>query len=555
MSANRIAQPLLPWGLFASRHSGALWSRRLLIAMLAIPVLLPCLWLLGTWTAPQPEVWTHLARHVLPNAAWQTLALASGVAAFVLLLGTSSAWLVARFDFPGRNILQWALLLPLALPPYVMAFAWLGLVDYFGLPATLLRAAGIEAWPMLSLHGVPGAVWVLGLVLYPYVFLLLRESFAQVPRSLVESGRLMSLGPWALWWRVWLPLARPALALGLVLVLMETIAEFGAVAALGVNSFTVAIYRTWFSLQNLSAAAQLASLLLLVVGLLVLFEAHSRRRRSFASRRQSMPRRRLSPAAGWLATLWLGTILLLGFGLPLAQLIDWARQSGLNPLAFVEAIENTLLLGAMAALSVLVLALLLAIAERRAARDPTLGHLAALANLGYAVPGTVMAVGLMFALNLLERLAPGNLAGGVLASGVLALLLAYQARFLRIGYSPLAAALTRLRPSVVEAAQGLGLGPLARLWRLHLPLLRPAVLASLLLVFVEVLKELPATLILRPFGWDTLATRIFAYTSEGQWQMAAWPALLLVGAGLLPVILLATGSDRSPQLAGGGQGE
>lgn len=525
------------------RRGRALWTRRWLIGLIAVPVLLPCLWLFSAWGEPQSDTWGHLLQHVLPNAAWQTGQLALGVALGVVLLGASSGYLIARFEFPGRRLYAWALLLPLALPPYVMAFAWLGLSDYFGLPAEILRSLGRD-WQLPAVHGVAGAVWVLSLVLYPYLYLLLRESFAQTPRSLIESGRLMGLGPLALWWRVRLPLARPALALGLTLVLMETLAEFGAVAALGVNSFTVAIYRTWFSLHSLPAAAQLASLLLGLVALLVLFEALSRRRRSYAGALHPTVRITLPPLLGGLASAWLGFLVLVGFALPLAQLLRWAALSGLNPWVFLEAIENTLLLSSMAALGVMLLGLAVVIAERRARQDPALTALSTAANLGYAVPGTVMAVGLMFALSMVERLFPGQSASGAVASGVLALLLAYLARFLRIGYTPLSAALARIRPSVAEAAQGLGCGPFERLWRLHLPLLRPALFISALMVFVEVLKELPATLILRPFGWDTLATRIYAFTSEGQWQQASWPALLLIVAGLIPVMVLATRGQR-----------
>lgn len=515
-------------------------GRRLGLLALALPVLAPCLWLLSAWQSLDVSLWSHLSQHVLPNSVLETLAVLLGVAAGTLLLGAGTGWLIGRCEFVGRRLWEWLLLLPLALPPYVLAFAYLGLADYFGLPGRVLRESFAIDWLPPAPHGPLGGILIMSLALYPYVYLLLRESFARQPASLVESARLLGLGPWASFWRVQWPLARPALLAAIALVSMECLAEFGAMSVLGVDSLTVVLYRTWFSLQSLQTAAQLASLLLGCVALLGLLVALSRTRLSYASLPRPRARRRLSRWQQALAWALLATLLLFALILPLLQLLAWASTAEHPVQQYREAIMASLKLAGMAALLALVLGLPVALIAAQQRRDRRLMPLAQLGHLGYAVPGTVLALGLMIVLTALESwLRPADAAPWLLSTSVLALLLAYQARFARLAHAPLASALAAVRPSMREAAQTLGAGALERSWRLHLPLLRPAAFAALLMVFVEVIKELPATLILRPIGWDTLATRIYAYTSEGQWDLAALPALLLILAGLLPVAILA----------------
>lgn len=513
-----------------TRH--ALGWRRCGLLALATPVLLPLGWLLAAWWQPQPEGWAHLRAHVLPQALLETTLLLLGVTAASIALGGSLGWLVGRCRFPGQRWLRWALLLPAALPTYVLAFAWVGLSEYAApLPSWLRSTAG---WSLPTVQGLPGAIFVLTLAFYPYTYLLVRQHAAHWPASLDEAGRLLGLGTRERAWRIAVPLLLPALALGGSLAAMETLAEFGAVATLGVSSLTTTVYKSWYGLFNLPLAAQLASLVVLFLIGLALLEASLRRRQRGSDAGRALPPRTLR---GWrAAAATAGCLLVLGLALlaPLAQLLAWSWQSGRTALAdSLPALWSTATLGTLAASVLLLLGGSLALLERRQRSDPWLGRLAALATSGYAMPGTLLAVAVLLLLTPLE---PWS--GMALASGTFALLLAYSARFLRMAQAPLAAHLVGLRDSVPEAARTLGLPRRARLRQLYLPLLAGPAGAAWLLLFTELTKELPATLILRPLEWDTLAIRIWSYTSEGLWAEAAAPALLLVALSVLPAALL-----------------
>ncbi|POA99199.1 ABC transporter permease [Chromobacterium sinusclupearum] len=518
---------------------------RTLSAAISLLTLLPLgVIVLGLLT-PDMEVWRHLSAHALPELWRNTAILLLGVGAGVLLLGVPLAWLTAVHDFPGRRVFSWALMLPLAMPAYVMAFSQLGLFDFTGPLQTWLREAfGSSSW-VPNIRSTPGVVAVLTLAFYPYVYLLARNAFATMGRRALEVGQSLGLSPLAGFFRVALPMARPWIVAGLSLALMETLADFGTVAVFNFDAFTSAIYKAWFSLFSLPAAKQLASLLVLLVLALVWLEQRARGQRAYgeAGRAAPLPRTRLPGARGWLACACCSLVLLLAFVLPFGQILLWAAEHAADDMAdLLDYLKSSLVLAALAALLVPALALLLVFAVRR---DPRSRPWARLATLGYAVPGTVLAVGVFAPVAALDNLLLDHFghwlpagSSAVFKGTLLVMLLAYASRFLAVGHSALDTAMQRIARSQEEAAQSLGLHGMRLAWRLHLPLLRGGLFTAMLMVFVDVMKEMPITLMTRPFGWDTLAVRIFNLTTEGEWQRAALPSVAIVLAGLLPVLLL-----------------
>lgn len=528
----------------------------LLAAAIAALVLLPLSVLLLSWQQVDGEIWAHLWQTQLPRLLGNTLTLVLGVGVGVTLLGVSLAWLTSLCEFPGRRWLDWALMLPFALPAYVLAFVFVGLLDFSGPLQSLLRQYLDSSLRLPRVRSSGGVIIVLVLVFYPYVYLLARGAFLAQGRGLLEAARVLGQTPWQAFWRVALPMARPAIGAGLALALMETLADFGAVSVFNFDTFTTAIYKTWYGFYSLSSAAQLASMLLLLVALLLYGE-----RRARGALRPVQERARTQPLyhlRGWragLASVWCGLVFACAFAIPLLQLLVWCYQRGRFDLdeRYRALIVHSLTLGALAAALTVAAALLLAFAVRLA---PTrrVRIAVALANLGYALPGSVLAVALMLAFSYLDKSLVVPLSGWLGGAGqplllgsLAALLLAYVVRFMAVAFGPLESSLARIRPSLPEAARSLGVSGFALFWRVYLPLLLPGALAAGLLVFVDVLKEMPATLLLRPFGWDTLAVRIFEMTSEGEWARASLPALSLVLVGLLPVILLLR---RSAQRSG-----
>lgn len=508
--------------------------------LLAAAVLLPIAVLGLSWLGDESEVWRHLADTVLLSLLGNTLLLVLGVGVGVLLLGVSLAWMTATLEFPGRRFFDWALLLPLAVPAYVLAFVALDLLDFSGPVQSLLRE-----W-VTGFHGTsarkPALVIItLSLVLYPYVYMLARVAFRAQGRTLMEQARILGLSPAAAFWRVALPMARPAIAAGLALALMETLADFGAVSVFNFDTFTTAIYKSWYGFYNLNAAAQLASLLLLFV-LVSLFVERAGRGRARYEQQSARKLKRARPrvARRWLLSCYASAVFLFAFAIPVARLLFWVVDTGARDFdpRYWALVWHTLLLGGGAAIVTVVTAIFLGYVRRT--RQHWLGALAVRgATVGYAMPGSVLAVGIMLSFAAIDRwlnLQFGT--GAVMIGGLFALILAYAVRFLAVAYGPVEAAFERIRPRILEAARTLGATPAETVRRVWLPLLTPGVLSALLLVLIDVMKEMPATLLLRPFGWDTLAVRIFEMTSEGEWSRAALPALTLVIVGLLPVYLL-----------------
>jgi iron(III) transport system permease protein len=396
-------------------------------------------------------------------------------------------------------------------------------------------------------------IFVLVLVFYPYVYLLARTAFLAQGKGLMEAARILGQSPWKAFWRVALPIARPAIGAGVALALMETLADFGAVSVFNFDTFTTAIYKTWYGFFSLSSAAQLASLLLLAV-MLVLYGEHRARgaNRAANERPRSTALYHLHGVKALAASSWCGLVFACAFVVPVLQLVVWVWQRGRFDLdeRYLDLILHTLYLGGTAALLTVCVALILAFARRL---SPTRGVRVgvSLANLGYALPGSVLAVSIMLAFSYLDRewvIPLSSWLGGagkpLLLGSLAALLLAYLVRFIAVAYGPLENSLSRIRPSLPEAARSLGVSGPRLFFKVYLPLLAPGALSAALLVFVDVLKEMPATLLMRPFGWDTLAVKIFEMTSEGEWARAALPALTLVLVGLLPVIGLIRRSAR-----------
>jgi iron(III) transport system permease protein len=531
---------------FVPRRAAAV----VVVGLLAAPALLPLLTAVVAWATPAGEVWQHQLQHVLPRVAWNTMLLLLIVGSATALLGTALAWLVAGHDFPGRSVFTWALLLPLAVPGYVLAVVFAGALDYAGPLQSWLRDAAHVPLRLPPIRSLGGAALVLTLCLYPYVYMLARVAFESAGARALEAAQSLGLDRRAAFRKVMLPLARPAVAAGVGLVCMETLADFGVVAALNVDTFTTAIYRAWFGMFSINAALQMAALLGLLALGGVWLERRLRGGRSFAPQRPSgeLQRERLVGARGLVATLVATLVLLLAFVLPMAQLLAWSITHAATDLdaRYWAFAARSVAVAASGALVVVTAALVLGYALRRESR-PWVRGLGRFATVGYAIPGTVLAVGLfapVAALNGWLQSALEGLLGAAspqlfLQGTVLTMFIAYLARFLAVGTGPVESGLDRIHHNLDEAAANLGVRGVARLRRVHFPLLRGSLLGAAVLVFVDLMKELPITLMTRPFGFETLAVRVFEMAAEGEWQRAALPSVLIVAAGVLPVVLLA----------------
>ena len=496
------------------------------------------------------DTWAHLAATVLPEYVANTLWLCGGVGCGVVLVGVVTAWLVTMREFPGRRFFEWALVLPLAVPAYVMAYTYTDLLQFVGPLQSWLREnfgwqKGDYWFPDVRTLG--GAIAMFSFVLYPYVYLLARTAFLGQASGMLEAGRSLGLGGWGGFFRISLPLARPAIAAGAALALMETLADYGTVAYFAVSTFTTGIYRAWFSLGDRAAAAQLSAALLGFVVLVLLLERMSRGRARFhntTGRNRPQPGRRLSGMGAAGAMLACAVPLLLGFLLPAGILLEMALNEGDAQFGarFARLAGNSFTLAAVTALLAVGLAVILAYAARLSrARWPH--GVNRIVGLGYAVPGVVIAVGVLIPVTRLDNwLAEwiaswsGTNPGLLLTGGMAALVYAYLVRFLAIALQTVEAGLARITPSMDDAARSLGLGQGAALKRVHVPLLRGSLLTAGMLVFVDVMKELPATLVMRPFNFDTLATQAYVLASDERLAEASTAALAIVAVGVLPLI-------------------
>lgn len=497
--------------------------------------------------------WENLTRYVLPHALTNTALLLGGVALMVGGIGVGCAWIVTAYDFPGRRILNWALLLPLAMPTYIVAFAWLDLLHPIGPLQTAIRyLLGYDSprqFRLPDLRSLPGAMMLLGLVLYPYVYLTTRAMFISQPAHLLEAARTLGCSATGAFFRVALPMARPALAVGISLALLETLNDIGASEFLGVQTLTVTVYTTWITRSDLAAAAQIASLMLLFIFCLLTLEFYGRRQQGYSSR--SLREVKPVPIRGWRGGLMGGIValpVLLGFAAPTGFLL-WESGKRLregNPFspALLSAMQNTLTLAIGVTLTVMAASLTMAwYARHIAVGNPQPGFrrtLLRLASLGYAVPGTILAIGFLTpAMSVDKWLADllGVRGLPLMSSGVL-LVACCVMRFQAIAIGALDAGLTRIPPSLEQASRLLGETASGTFSRVHFPLLRPALISSALLVFADAMKELPTTLLLRPVNFETLSTLLYAEAARGTYEDGALAALLIVLTGTLPVVLL-----------------
>lgn len=518
---------------------------------LALLVSLPVVSVLVNVFRPDEEgVWAHLVETVLGEYVFNSVALALGTGLGAALLGTGAAWIVAMYRFPGRGVLEWALLLPLAMPTYVIAYAYTDFLQFAGpLQSTLREAFAWERddyW-FPEVRSLEGAIAIFSLVFYPYVYVLARAAFLERSGVLLEAARSLGYSQRAAFLRVALPLARPAVAGGVALVIMETLAEFGAVSYFGVPTFTTGIYRAWYAFGDPVAASQLAASLLAVVALALMLEKASRGRARFDDAGGRPPPR--PELRNWRALLAIAACLLPligGFLLPGGLLLAMAVQAGDSEfgIKYLTLAGNSLTLAAIASVLALGVALLLAYAGR-AQPGRLMAGVKRLASLGYAVPGTVIAVGALIPLTALDHAlidwleAQWSVAPGLIITGTaVALVFAYLARFLAVALNAVEASLARIRPSLDEAARSLGASRAAVLARIHVPLLSGGIISGLLLVFVDVMKELPATIVLRPFNFETLATQVYILAADERLAEAATPSLIIVLVGLIPVVLL-----------------
>jgi len=504
------------------------------------------------WVAVQPagsDALAHLVSTVLPRYALTSVLLVALVAVFVLLLGVGAGWLVAAYDFPGRRPLEVAMILPLAMPAFVLAYAYTDFLDTSGpLQGWLREVTGwsIGDYWFPPVRSLPGAALFLALALYPYVYMLARNAFAERSESLAEAARSLGLSAPLVWWRVTWPVARPAVVAGLTLVTMETLADFGTVSFFAVDTFSAGIYRAWQGLGDRSAAARLAMVLLVAVLLLVWVERRQRGRMAFHARSARPARvRRLGGVSGWAACVACLVPVVFGFVLPTVLLLHswWASAAALDARLLQWAL-NTALLSGLAVAVIVPFALALAYAVRLV-QGRWMAVLASVASAGYAVPGIVLGVGLLAVVGGIDRLFAGAPGSGMLLGGTaVAVVYAYCVRFFAVAQHGLDASLKRISPSMDASARTLGAGQLEVLRRVHWPLLRPSLATAALLVFVDCLKELPATLVLRPFNFDTLAVVAYHFAADERLAEAALPSLVIVLVGLVPVTVLARSFRR-----------
>jgi iron(III) transport system permease protein len=526
----------------------------------AVMVLLPIVAVLQQATFVGTDLWLHIWQTVLPDYVSNSLLLILGVGAGVLLVGVPAAWLTATCQFPGRRWLDWALLLPLAMPAYIIAYTYTGILDYAGPVQSALRDVtgwGYGDYWFWQVRSLTGAMLMMVLVLYPYVYLTARAAFLEQSTVSMDVARSLGYGRWQAWFKVVIPMARPAIIAGLTLALMETLADYGTVQYFGVTTFTTGIFRTFYGLGDTAGAAQLAAVLLLFVVTLIMVERWSRRRQAYHVKAQSsggFTTIKLVGWRGWLACSVCLIPVVLGFVIPALQLLWWTVfEAHVQWSSFWQLAWNTFYLSAMAAILAVCLALLLAYAKRFYPQQ-SVRYAVNLAGMGYALPGTIIAIGVMLPLAWLDHRINdafvwlGWASPGLILSGSLVvLLLAYCVRFLAVALGGIQSGLGQVSPSLDESAKGMGRNAWDVLRLIHVPLMRSSVLTALLVVFVDVLKELPATLMLRPFDFNTLAVKAYELAADEQLVEAAPASLMIVVVGLIPVLILNKAINRRRQ--------
>ncbi len=549
MSSFSLAKPSSLKAFFPKVLQG--WT--IFVTLIALLIATPIIFVLSSIFSDAGEIWTHLAATVLSGYILNSLWLMFGVGVGVLLIGVSTAWLVTACRFPGSKIFEWALLLPLAIPAYLLAYTYTELLDYYGPVQSWLRSTfgweTIQDYWFPPVRSLGGAIIMLFLVLYPYVYLIARVAFLEQSGRTLEASRSLGRGPWRSFFTVALPLARPAIMGGLALALMETLGDFGTVDYFGVTTFTTGIYRTWLGMGEPVAAAQLAAFLMLFVLILIASERWFRRQARYydlGHAYESCDPYQLGGLRGFFAGLACLLPVVLGFVLPAGLLLQmtWKNTAETLDKDFWELAIHSFILATLTAGFAVIVALIIAYGHRLNS-SLTMNSAVRIASMGYAIPGSVIAVGVVIPLAKFDNWLDGHMEAmfgistGLLLTGtIIALIFAYLVRFLAVSFNTVESSLTKIKPSLDDAARSLGHGPSSTLVKVHAPLMLGGMLTAVMLVFVDVMKELPATLLMRPFNFDTLAVQVYQYASDERLVEAAAPALAIVLVGIIPVIFL-----------------
>lgn len=526
---------------------------------IALLISIPILTVIFSVFTPAGEVWSHLAETVLDDYVLNSLMLISGVSLGVILFGVSSAWLITMTDFPGRKIFEWASILPFAIPAYLMAYIYTDFLDIAGPFQTMIRnlfGLSLGDYWFPNIRSIEGAVLIMSLAFYPYVYMLARSSFLEQSTSLLEASRIMGYSSWQSFFKVAIPVARPGIAAGLALALMETLNDFGTVEYFGVQTFTTGIYRTWFGLGERPAAAQLAAFLLSFIVVLLILERWSRNKisneKANSSRFKRLNRFQLKGMRSVAAFTVCFVPVMAGFILPVLLLLEmfFSNLSHLN-FKFIELSFNSFTVSAITGFLAVVMALIMAYSARL---NPTrsVKFFNRVSSLGYAIPGSVIAVGVLIPFGFFDNSIDSffreyfGFSSGLLLSGtIFAMVFAYLVRFLSVSFGGVEASMEKITPNMDEAARGMGYRFSKVLRSIHIPMMSGGLLTAGLLVFVDVMKELPATLIVRPFNFDTLAVQVYRYASDERLAESAGAALMIVLVGIIPVIIISRTIARS----------
>ncbi len=529
------------------RWKGIFYERRLFpngwvagASLAALALMVPLIVIFSGILEPTDKVWSHIVNNLLGTYTMQTLLLMLGVAVCSFVMGVNAAWVVSMYRFPGRRLLEWALIMPLAIPAYLSGYAWAGMLDYTSPLYSFLRNNfGVHTGQYLffDLLSLPGAIVVFSLSLYPYVYLITRTFFQHHAGNMFDAGRSLGLGPWAIYRRLGIPLARPAIVAGISLILMEVLNDYGLVNYFGVETYTTGIFTAWFAFGNVGAAMKLSALLMVFVLGLLLMEKYQRRNLRYAGQptyAATHPNRR-KVRFGWVITVLTSLPFVLGFVIPIAAFIHWTVSvDAANHRDFGRLLLNSFQLAATAAVLVTVLSLFLGFTIRTFPGLLTRVSVR-IATLGYAIPGAVVAIGLLVTTLWLDSKGGGTV---LITGSIAALVYAYAVRFMAVGFHSIESGNERISVHLDQAARSLGSSLWRTFLRVNLPLMRGPMAVAFMLVLVDVLKELPLTLILRPFNYDTLAIRAFEYANDERIAEASPAALVIITAAIIPVILL-----------------
>jgi iron(III) transport system permease protein len=523
------------------------YKNKLILLPIVFILITPILTVFSYLLHPSTELWGHLANNLLSNYLSNTLIIVFSVAFITLLIGVSSAWLVAMYKFPGKDIFKWLLVMPIAISTYVSAYIYAGLVEPSGLLfnfADNYLGLGEELYRFADLRNIYGVIFILSICLYPYVYLLCYSSFKEQSYCILEVGRSMGLDKITCFRKISLPLARPGIVAGLSFVIMETLAEFGTVDYYGVSTFTTGIFRTWFSLGDETSALHLASLLLTFVFVIIVLEKFSRGKSQYIHTSQkskpSKPKL-LNKKDGFYAFFWCLIISAFGFIIPIAQLIAWFLDtySYIFENSYVQLLWNTTVIASISSLLIVVVSIYFSYLNR-SIKDIVTNISLKLFSLGYSIPGIVIAIGIMIPVTFLDELQSNFFGEPIfyLSGSFVALIIAYLVRFSTISFVTTEAGLSKIKNNIDLTARSFGLSKFSIIKNIHIPMMKTTIMTALILVFVDIVKELPATLILRPFNFDTLSINIYELASAEQLSYIASPALLLIIIGLIPVIIL-----------------